>query len=126
MSLLKQARTWYGKLKPSHVNAAGFSTATNQPRLHASAFDADGSGRRSKAWVDVSSESINSLLFSSAATIRAKSRDQVRKNGIAANAVDVYENNCIGNGIKPQSQHPNELVREAIHKLWAQWVTEAN
>ena len=128
MGLIEQARAWYGSnFRPSATNAAGFSRqASSTPtRFGADAYDAAGSGRRSKSWL-VSNESVNSALFASAGTLRSKSRDQVRKNGIAANAVDTYETNCIGNGIKPQSQHPNELVRESIHKLWGQWVGEAD
>ena len=106
------ARSWLaGKISPVRTSAA--------------AYDAAGTGQRSRRWL-VTTESVNSAIFANASTLRSKARDQVRKNGLAANAVDTFESNAIGNGIKPQSQHPDEKVRAAIHALWREWIGEAD
>ena len=58
--------------------------------------------------------------------LRVKSRDLVRRNAWAANAVDSFVSNAIGTGIKPQSLVDDPKFREKVHALWWQWVEEAD
>lgn len=69
---------------------------------------------------------INTLVFRNADTLRSRSRDMVRRNPWATNALDAFVGNCIGTGIKPQSLHPDAAVKEQIQALWLRWTDEAD
>ena len=56
----------------------------------------------------------------------ARSRDMARKDGWAAKAIDEWVCNAIGNGIKPQSLHPDQATKEKIQKLWSQFANECD
>ena len=56
----------------------------------------------------------------------ARSRDIARKDGWAAKAIDEWVCNAIGNGIKPQSLHPDQATKEKIQKLWSQFANECD
>jgi len=88
-------------------------------------YEAASSTRRTTGWSSVGSD-VNTLVFRSADTLRARSRDMVRRNPWATNALDSFVGNCVGTGIKPQSQHPDASTRERIQKLWLQWTDEAD
>ncbi|MBR1734697.1 MAG: phage portal protein [Alphaproteobacteria bacterium] len=89
------------------------------------AYDGAGHGRRVANWYP-SNSSINSLLASNLETLRARSRDKVRKNPYALNAIEAIVSNCIGTGIKPQSKAKNAEFRKKIQELWLKWTDEAD
>ena len=91
----------------------------------ASDYEAASATRRTAGWTPASSD-INTLVFRSADTLRARSRDMVRRNPWATNSLDAFVANCIGTGIKPQSQHPDASVGDQIQKLWLRWTDEAD
>jgi len=96
------------------------------PRLWAAAdYEAATSTRRTTGWI-VSTSDINTLVFRSADTLRSRSRDMVRRNPWAANALDAFVANAIGTGIKPQSLHPDARLKEQIQELWLRWTDEAD
>ena len=96
------------------------------PRLWAAAdYEAAASTRRTTGWI-VSTSDINTLVFRSADTLRSRSRDMVRRNPWAANALDAFVANAIGIGIKPQSLHPDAQLKEQIQDLWLRWTDEAD
>src|SRR5512139_2357607 len=96
------------------------------PRARAASdYEAAAATRRTTAWSPVASD-INTLVFRSADTLRSRSRDMVRRNPWATNALDAFVGNCIGTGIKPQSQHPDARVKERIQALWLRWTDEAD
>jgi lambda family phage portal protein len=96
------------------------------PRLWAAAdYEAAASTRRTTGWI-VSTSDINTLVFRSADTLRSRSRDMVRRNPWAANALDAFVANAIGTGIKPQSLHPDAGLKEQIQELWLRWTDEAD
>ena len=66
-------------------------------------------------------EDLNSLLSAEGDELRARCRHMFRSNGWAANARDSFASNTIGTGIKPQSRHPSEAVREQLQKWWLEW-----
>jgi len=88
-------------------------------------YEAAASTRRTTGWVTATSD-INTLVFRNADTLRSRSRDMVRRNPWATNALDAFVGNCIGTGIKPQSQHPDAGLREQIQALWLRWTDEAD
>ena len=91
----------------------------------ASDYEAAAATRRTTGWTPATSD-INTLVFRSADTLRSRSRDMVRRNPWATNALDAFIGNCIGTGIKPQSQHPDAEVKEQIQTLWLRWTDEAD
>jgi len=81
--------------------------------------------RRTTGWLPATSD-INTLVFRNLDTLRARSRDMVRRNPWAANALDAFVANAIGTGIKPQSLHPDARLKERIQELWLRWTDEAD
>src|SRR5512144_949515 len=77
------------------------------------------------AWAPTTID-INTLVFRSAYTLRSRSRDMVRRNPWATNALDAFVGNCVGTGIKPQSLHPEPRLKEQIQALWLRWTDEAD
>ncbi|MCC6366350.1 MAG: phage portal protein [Bryobacterales bacterium] len=88
-------------------------------------YEAAANTRRTTGWSPVMSD-INTLVFRNADTLRSRSRDMVRRNPWATNALDAFVGNCIGTGIKPQSLHPDAAVKEQIQALWLRWTDEAD
>jgi lambda family phage portal protein len=100
--------------------------AALRPRRRASAgYEAAASTRRTQGWL-ASTSNINTLVFSSLDTLRARSRDMVRRNPWAANALDAFVANAVGTGIKPQALHPAPEIKEKIQGLWLRWTDEAD
>ena len=96
------------------------------PRRRAAAeYEAAAATRRTSGWLPATSD-INTLVFRNLDTLRARSRDMVRRNPWAANALDAFVGNSIGTGIKPQSLHPDARIKERIQELWLRWTDEAD
>jgi lambda family phage portal protein len=91
----------------------------------ASAYEVAGSGRRALAWAP-GNPGVNAAIFASGDALRSRSRDLVRRNPWAANAIEAFVANCIGTGIKPRSMAGDEDFREAVHALWWDWSDEAD
>jgi len=89
-------------------------------------YDTTGSGARTAGMRSAPGGHVNSLLSGSGSMLRRQSRDAVRKNAYAGQAVDKYVSNAIGTGIRPRSMHPDEKKREEIHELWRRFVDEAD
>lgn len=94
-------------------------------KIFGNAWDAAGSGKRLKNWWP-SSESVNSLLSASLPTLRRRSRQAVRNNPVASNAIEAVVVNCIGTGIKPQSKAPDSAFKEDLQDLWLEWKDQAD
>ena len=88
-------------------------------------FEAASGTRRTYGW-NPSPGDINTLLAGGIDTLRPRSRDMVRRNAWATNALDAFVGNAIGVGIKPQSSHPDSAVKEQIQELWLRWTDEAD
>jgi lambda family phage portal protein len=96
------------------------------PGMRAAAdYEAAAMTRRTTGWSPVASD-VNTLVFRNADTLRSRSRDMVRRNPWATNALDAFVGNCIGTGIKPQSLHTDAEQREQIQALWLRWTDEAD
>ena len=91
----------------------------------ASAYEAAAATRRTQGW-SPSAGDINTLIFGGVDTLRARSRDMVRRNAWATNALDAFVGNAIGVGIKPQSAHSDLGIKEQIQALWLHWTDEAD
>jgi len=83
-----------------------------------SAYTTVGSGSRSRNW-RAPGLGPNAALDYSADGLRNQSRDQVRKNTLAAAAVERIVSNVVGTGIKPTFPNPDH------QKLWNTWTDES-
>ena len=96
------------------------------PRFWAGAdYEAATATRRTTGWAPATSD-INTLVFRNTDTLRSRSRDMVRRNPWAHNALDAFVGNSIGTGIKPQSLHQDAETKEQIQSLWLRWTDEAD
>lgn len=96
------------------------------PALRAVAgYEAAAATRRTQGWNPLN-EGINALVAAGGDALRARSRDMVRRNAWASNAIDSFVGNCVGTGIKPQSKHPDASVKRRLQELWLRWTDEAD
>lgn len=102
-------------------------TVTDTPSLPANrgGYEAASSGRRLGSW-QPGNIGPNSILFRDADLLRSRSRDLVRRNAWAFNAVDSLVSNLVGTGIKPRSTHKNAMFKEDVQNLWLDWTDEAD
>ncbi len=91
----------------------------------AGGYEAAAQTRRTSGWTPSPSD-INTLVFGSGDTLRTRSRDMVRRNPWASNALDAFVANCIGTGIKPQSLHSEPASAAEVQALWLRWTDEAD
>lgn len=106
---------------------SGAGAPDNPPARRANAFPYEGAttGRRLGSWA-TTRDAVNSVWYQSADQLVARSRDIARKDGWAAKAIDEWVCNAVGNGIKPQSLHPDQTKKEEIQKLWSQFANECD
>ena len=121
MSILQKAVNlgWHAYQAGRAVVSAGI------PKRHAGGYEGAANGRRLGNW-QPGNDGANALLFRDASLMRSRSRDLVRRNAWASNAVDSLVANMVGTGIKPQSSHPNPETKENIQALWLNWTKEAD
>jgi lambda family phage portal protein len=88
-------------------------------------YEAAASTRRTQGW-NPSSDGINALVTGGGDALRSRSRDMVRRNAWASNAIESFVGNSVGTGIKPQSRHPDAAVKRRLQELWLRWTDEAD
>ena len=122
MSILQKAVNmgWY----TYQAGRAAFRSA-GIPKRHAGGYEGASTGRRLGNWTP-GSDGANTLLFRDASLMRSRSRDLVRRNAWAANAMDSLVANMIGSGIKPQSTHGDPAIKEKIQTTWLEWTKESD
>ena len=69
---------------------------------------------------------MNTLIAASGDTITARARWLVRNNGYAANAVESFASNVVGDGIKPSSTIADAAKKEELQALWLAWTDDAD
>ena len=69
---------------------------------------------------------VNALIAASGPDITARARWLVRNNGYAANAVESWAANTVGDGIKPISKITDPERKEDLQRLWLAWTDEAD
>lgn len=69
---------------------------------------------------------VNVLLAQAGPEMRARARFLVCNNGYAANAVESWAANAVGDGIKPQSLIKAARTKEKLQRLWLDWTDEAD
>jgi lambda family phage portal protein len=88
-------------------------------------FDAGSNHRRLRGFRATRAH-VNALIAAAGPDITARARWLIRNNGYAANAVESWGANTVGDGIKPISQIEEAGTKEALQKLWLDWTDEAD
>ena len=92
--------------------------------LHFRRFDASAAGRR---WQGVQTfGNINAEIGAAAGPVLRRASYYARNNPWIASGVNAIVANAVGPGIKPQSQHPDEAVRDMLHARWQRWLEVAD
>ncbi len=91
----------------------------------AAGYEAAAATRRTQGW-NPSTDGINALITGGGDALRSRSRDMVRRNAWACNAVESFIGNAVGAGIKPQAKHPDATVKRQLQELWLRWTDEAD
>jgi lambda family phage portal protein len=80
-------------------------------------FDAATAGRRASGW-EATGTSVNTETLLSLRILRDRSRDMVRNNPYAKNAVDVITTNTIGTGLRANPTGENDAQTKQVTQLW--------
>lgn len=83
-------------------------------------YDAAGRGRRFANW-RAPATSANAEVEVAAEILRARSRDLVRNNPLAANGVQVLTSNIVGTGITPRAATAVPAFNAQVDRLFADW-----
>ena len=88
-------------------------------------FDATSGQRRLKGFVS-SRAHVNALIAASGPEMNARARWLVRNNGYAANAIESWAANTVGDGISPNSSIEQASRKDAVQRLWLAWTDDAD
>ena len=88
-------------------------------------FDATSGQRRLKGFV-TSRAHVNALIAASGPEMNARARWLVRNNGYAANAIESWAANTVGDGISPNSSIEQASRKDALQRLWLAWTDDAD
>ena len=80
-------------------------------------YEGGSNGRATSNWTSVNA-SADAEIAAAAGPLRSRSRDLVRNNSLAAQAVQVLVNNIVGPGIRPRAASGNRTLNRKVDKLW--------
>lgn len=80
-------------------------------------YEAGGKTRVTEGWRG-SNASADAEIASAGPMMRDRSRDLVRNNALAAQAVQVLVNNIVGPGIRPRAASGNKALNKRVDTLW--------
>jgi lambda family phage portal protein len=69
---------------------------------------------------------LNALIAAAGADITARARWLVRNNGYAANAIESWAGNVVGNGITPSARIADSEIKAQVQRLWLDWTDESD
>jgi len=88
-------------------------------------WEAGGTGRRFHRWAP-GIDTAHTALVASLPNLRARSREIIRRNAWAANAVETYMANAVGTGIKPMPVLDDTGAKARMQALWLDWTDDAD
>ena len=83
-------------------------------------YEAAAKGRGTDGW-RAGSTAADTEIAAAGPTLRNRSRDLVRNNALAAQAVQVLVNNMVGYGIRPRAASKDEALDKRVNDLWQEW-----
>lgn len=86
----------------------------------ARAYDGAGRSARTEGW-RASNSAADVEIAAAADLLRARSRDLVRNNPIAAKAVQTLVSNIVGPGIRPRAASSDPELNRRVDELWKMW-----
>lgn len=117
--------SWFGRIIDGIV--ADIAPVTGAKRAAARSsfnqlrrYEAGARGRQTDGW-NASTASADLLIERDAELVRARMRDLVRNNSMAAKALQVLVNNMVGTGIRPRAASPNKRLNKQVDKLFDEW-----
>nr|USU32931.1 phage portal protein [Methylobacterium sp. OTU13CASTA1] len=81
--------------------------------------------RRLRSWLPERA-SINALQAQGGELLRARARQLVRDNALAASAIDTWVGSVVGDGITPSPTINDKALKTAIKEAWLRWTDEAD
>src|SRR4051794_37934204 len=81
--------------------------------------------RRLRSWLPERA-SINALQAQGGELLRARARQLVRDNALAASAIDTWVGSVVGDGITPSPTLADKAMKSAIKEAWLRWTDEAD
>jgi lambda family phage portal protein len=108
------------KVYVEQMRADAFSGGGGTP-----AYDAASMAPRLSQWL-TNNGGPNSTITGSLDTIRRRSRDMVRKNGLADGGIEKLVDHFIGTGIVPQFRTKDAAFNGVLQELWRRWTDEAD
>lgn len=97
----------------------------SRARASAPAYESASTAARLANW-RISSGGPNAAIGSSLSSIRGRSRDVARKNGLADRGLEVLVANVIGTGLKPQFATSDAGLNRELAALWLAWTDESD
>ncbi len=85
-----------------------------------------GQGSRRLRHFQPSRAHLNTLIAAAGADITARARWLVRNNGYAANAIESWAGNVVGDGIKPSSLIADADLKAHVQRLWLEWTDDSD
>jgi lambda family phage portal protein len=85
-----------------------------------------GQGSRRLRHFQPSRAHLNTLIAAAGADITARARWLVRNNGYAANAIESWAGNVVGDGIKPSSLIADADLKAGVQRLWLDWTDDSD
>lgn len=68
----------------------------------------------------------NSALSAGIGSLRSRSRDRRRNDGVADAGIETLVSNLVGTGIKPQFNTKDSGLNKELSELWEEWTDEAD
>lgn len=88
-------------------------------------YDAASKGRGTDGW-RATGNSADTEIAAAGPILRERSRDLVRNNPMAAQAVQVLVNNMVGYGIEPRAATADPELNKRVDALWKRWAEECD
>ena len=88
-------------------------------------YDGAARGRATDGWV-AGGTSADTEIAVAGPVLRARMRDLVRNNAIAAQAVQVLVNNIVGSGIIPRANTGDAGLDKVVDQLWQRWAADCD
>lgn len=96
----------------------------NRFRIFTRSYDGAGGGRRWRGHPDM--PVTLAAMHAARGPLARRARYLASNNALAASGVEAWVSALVGTGIKPQSSHTNQPVRQALNLAFENWTDDAD